>query len=122
MRTASLRSPANAPSPEPRTSPICGRKWVRESTNAAADSARVNRSEVIGLASSAKVHRKRGGRGNPPRPMPLVISRFVSGHAFQAHAETKLDAHWLLRSHRNRRQPVIAVRLLSAKDPVKFSL
>src|ERR1019366_7759855 len=47
MRTASVRSSANDPSPEPRTSPICGRSSVCESTNAAADSARVKRSSVI---------------------------------------------------------------------------
>src|SRR6266404_5871317 len=44
------------------------------------------------------------------------------GARVQAPVETKLDAHRLLRSHRNRRQPVIAVRLLAANDAVKLCL
>ena len=47
MRTASVRSSAKDPRPDPSTSPICGRSEVRERTKAAADSARVNRSDVI---------------------------------------------------------------------------
>src|SRR5271166_28729 len=47
MRTASVRSSAKEPSPEPRTSPIPGRSLVCESRNAAADSARVNKSGAI---------------------------------------------------------------------------
>src|SRR5256885_7965244 len=41
---ASLSSSANAPRPEPRTNPICGRSFVSDNTKAAADSARVNKS------------------------------------------------------------------------------
>src|ERR1039458_2341302 len=47
MRTASVRSSANDPRPEPRTSPICGGSLVCESTKAAADSARANKSGDI---------------------------------------------------------------------------
>src|SRR5277367_4271439 len=51
IRTASERSSANDPSPEPSTRPICGRSAVRASTNAADCSARSKRSEVISLFS-----------------------------------------------------------------------
>src|ERR1700758_5458829 len=47
MRTGSMSSSPKAPRPEPSTSPMCGRKVVCDSTKAAADSARVNRSDVI---------------------------------------------------------------------------
>src|ERR1017187_655327 len=47
MRTASLKSSANEPRPEPNTSPICGRSLVCERMKAAADSARVKASAVI---------------------------------------------------------------------------
>src|SRR3981081_4539034 len=40
----------------------------------------------------------------------------------QAPAEKTLHAHRLLRSHYNRRQPIIAVRLLAANDAVKLCL
>src|ERR1700722_16538808 len=51
IRTASERSSANDPSPEPSTRPICGRNAVRANTKAAACSARSKRSPVISLFS-----------------------------------------------------------------------
>src|SRR5580692_3156327 len=100
MRTASPRSSANDPNPEPSTSPICGRKAVCDSTNAAADSARLKRSGVISFRSqnNDKLQTMReydqttnenndapfhwhGHRPVPHRPATICVEHYANGHS-----------------------------------------
>src|SRR5271166_2655399 len=95
MRTASVRSSANAPSPEPRTSPICGRSLVWEKMNAAADSARVNRSGFINnyVAADAFV---RPHRAMPDGDLILTLKFNESPFQLPLHASALIGPDKLL--------------------------
>src|SRR5271163_4063423 len=95
MRMASVRSSAKDPRPEPSTSPICGRSAVCESTNAAADSARLNRSGFMWRS-------KLGFEvGESSLQLPLHASALTRSNQLLAFSRDTVARRFVIRANRS---------------------